>query len=241
VGKRFNTPPGWPEPPPGWLPSSDFTPDPSWPPPPEGWELITDDGQGAMSQVRGAAGKVVGREEIEDPDVLWHGQSQTISSAATGGWAVKGRYRLTHEFLYFERGTLRTDAQQVPIVSVVDVDLKQSLTQKARGVGDVIVHIQRSNDIEIVRMESLPNPREAQVIINRTAREARYAQQQRANTMRYEQSTPPSLTATLPPVGSREGQHDPIDQLRKLGDLRDAGILTTEEFEAKKSDILGRL
>jgi hypothetical protein len=30
-----------------------------------------------------------------------------------------------------------------------------------------------------------------------------------------------------------------IDQLKKLGELRDAGILTDEEFQAKKSQLLG--
>jgi hypothetical protein len=31
------------------------------------------------------------------------------------------------------------------------------------------------------------------------------------------------------------------DQLRKLGELRDAGILTQEEFDAKKTDLLSRM
>jgi hypothetical protein len=34
---------------------------------------------------------------------------------------------------------------------------------------------------------------------------------------------------------------DPMDQLRKLGELRDAGILTDDEFEAKKAQLLDRL
>jgi hypothetical protein len=34
---------------------------------------------------------------------------------------------------------------------------------------------------------------------------------------------------------------DLMDQLKKLGELRDAGVLTNEEFEAKKSDLLSRL
>jgi hypothetical protein len=32
-----------------------------------------------------------------------------------------------------------------------------------------------------------------------------------------------------------------IEQIRKLGELRDAGILTPEEFESKKADLLSRL
>ena len=40
---RFNCPPGWPPPPPGWSPSPGWKPDPSWPPPPAGWALWTED------------------------------------------------------------------------------------------------------------------------------------------------------------------------------------------------------
>lgn len=47
------------------------------------------------------------------------------------------------------------------------------------------------------------------------------------------------------PVGTGEveapggGTPDPLDELKRLGELRDAGILTEEEFEAQKRKILG--
>jgi hypothetical protein len=58
--------------------------------------------------------------------------------------------------------------------------------------------------------------------------------------MRYEQTNPhPALqTSPVPPPAQPQ---DPMDQLRKLGELRDAGVLTNEEFESKKTDILSRL
>lgn len=34
---------------------------------------------------------------------------------------------------------------------------------------------------------------------------------------------------------------DPLEQLKKLGELRDAGVLTPEEFDAKKMDLLARM
>jgi len=34
---------------------------------------------------------------------------------------------------------------------------------------------------------------------------------------------------------------DPLEQLKKLGELRDAGILSEDEFNAKKADILSRM
>jgi hypothetical protein len=36
-------------------------------------------------------------------------------------------------------------------------------------------------------------------------------------------------------------EESPIEQIRKLGELRDAGVLTEAEFEAKKTDLLGRI
>jgi len=36
---RFNPPPGWPKPPPNWVPPAGWKPDPSWPSPPDGWRL----------------------------------------------------------------------------------------------------------------------------------------------------------------------------------------------------------
>jgi hypothetical protein len=32
-----------------------------------------------------------------------------------------------------------------------------------------------------------------------------------------------------------------LEQLRKLGELRKAGVLTDAEFEAKKDELLGRI
>ncbi len=37
-GMRFNSPPGWPAPPAGWVPPPGFQPDPSWPTAPPGWQ-----------------------------------------------------------------------------------------------------------------------------------------------------------------------------------------------------------
>jgi hypothetical protein len=38
-----------------------------------------------------------------------------------------------------------------------------------------------------------------------------------------------------------EHNSDPLDQIKKLGELHEAGLLTAEEFEAKKAELLERL
>jgi Domain of unknown function (DUF4429)/Short C-terminal domain/Protein of unknown function (DUF2510) len=44
-----------------------------------------------------------------------------------------------------------------------------------------------------------------------------------------------------PQPAAPPAQPDVTDQLKKLAELRDAGVLTTEEFESKKAELLARL
>ena len=172
-----------------------------------------------------------------DPDAVW----QAVGKPLTG--VGGGRYKLTRHFLFVERGVLSTDSQQVPIAHVVDVDLRQSLVQKSRNVGSVAVHVQGARGPETVVLEDIAEFREAQRIINQLANEARLALQRNANTHRYEAIHTASATPHARPAPSAA----PADsealmvQLRQLGELRDAGVLTEEEFTAKKADILSRL
>jgi hypothetical protein len=57
---------------------------------------------------------------------------------------------------------------------------------------------------------------------------------------------PAAAPAAAPPVAEAPAApaaggltDELIDQLKKLGELRDAGILTDEEFQAKKGQLLG--
>ena len=52
---QLNPPPGWPLPPPGWVPALEWQPDPGWPPPPPGWQLWVP--ASAPSAPRGAPGE----------------------------------------------------------------------------------------------------------------------------------------------------------------------------------------
>jgi hypothetical protein len=171
-----------------------------------------------------------------EPGVVWAAKGQPISGIGAG------RYKLTATMLFFEKGMLSTRAQQVPIAHVLDVDMRQSMTQKARGVGNVLVHVQRSNGVELVVLEDVPDPRGAVSIINSTAHAARLVEQQRVNTHHYSgvaPTVPPPQAAPTPAAAPMAP--DPIEQLRRLGELRDAGILTEEEFATKKAEILSRL
>ncbi len=54
-GMKFNAPPGWPPPPEGWVPASDWRPDSAWPPAPPGWVFWVPDDAPAQERPRGEA------------------------------------------------------------------------------------------------------------------------------------------------------------------------------------------
>jgi hypothetical protein len=54
-----------------------------------------------------------------------------------------------------------------------------------------------------------------------------------------QQASDQAAAAAVSAASAQSQQDDYIAQLKKLAELRDAGILTDEEFEAKKKQILG--
>jgi hypothetical protein len=54
-------------------------------------------------------------------------------------------------------------------------------------------------------------------------------------------ATPATPAGETPAATETAASPDPVEQLRRLGELRDAGLITPDEFEAKKTEILGRL
>lgn len=59
----------------------------------------------------------------------------------------------------------------------------------------------------------------------------RWAQEEAQQQPQYQQAPEP--------VAATPSQDDVIEQLEKLGQLKDQGILTQEEFDAKKKQLLG--
>ncbi len=169
---------------------------------------------------------------------MWEGETQNLASAATQGKVITARYRLTNRSLYVSKGVLRTDEQQIPLAHVQDVDVRQNLIQKARSVGDVIVRVTRPDGfVDVLVMESVADPRRVRDLVNRSATDARVAERQLMNHQSITYSGPGPVT----PTPAAPAPDDLFAQLEKLGKLRDAGIVTPQEFDTKKAELLARL
>ncbi len=85
--------------------------------------------------------------------------------------------------------------------------------------------------------------RDAQTAANRSqAYEEDMAQQQpqyAAPPPQYAAPPPQQYAPPPPEPAGPASQQDMIDQLKQLGELRDAGVLTEDEFAAQKAKLLG--
>jgi hypothetical protein len=70
----------------------------------------------------------------------------------------------------------------------------------------------------------------------RHRQQERYAAQDQAE---YEQAMQQQQAYAPPPAAAAPAEPDYVAELEQLAQLRDQGILTPEEFEAKKKQLLG--
>jgi len=69
----------------------------------------------------------------------------------------------------------------------------------------------------------------------RRRQEQRWAQQEEQQYEQYQQQAAPAAVPAPAPAG---GEESLIDQLKQLGELKDQGVLTEEEFAAQKAKLL---
>jgi hypothetical protein len=198
--------------------------------------------------------------EVLPEGTLWAARGQRLSGLSGG------RYRLTAEILYFEIGALSLKGQQIATHEIVDVDVAQTMTQKARGLGDIILTAHRITGSERVVLSDIADFRGGAETINRVVRDAKRARAeydvmsktQRVQTeMHYSgntpviggfaaaasapavapAATPAAITATDP--AATAAAPDLVAEIRKLADLRAEGVLDDEEFAAAKRKLLG--
>ena len=190
-------------------------------------------GSNLKAAFAGAAERFTARDGFPEGSI-W----SAVGKPLTGVGA--GRYWMDDRYLYFEKGTLRTDSQQVLLSDVVDVDVNQTMAQKARGVFTLSVHVQRAGHREIVVMVDIPDGRAAQRTINDAAHAARAALQRAQNTVRYEGQVAAPIPAAVPQESTppQSGSDDFMEKLKQLGEMKTAGLLTDEEFAAAKAKLL---
>lgn len=142
---------------------------------------------GAPQQTSVAAEEHRPPQMDDNETTVWEGSSRNMTSAASGGRLSSCRYRLTNKALYFDEGLLSTNSQQVPLWAVRDVDVRQGMVQKARGVGTLLVRVEHSDYTgrNIVEIKDVEGPLTVRDHLNKHAIKERHEYDQRARTQWY--------------------------------------------------------
>jgi hypothetical protein len=136
-------------------------------------------------------------------------------------------------------------SEQVPLWAVLDVDVRQNLMQRPKNIGDVAVMIDTAQypghaGSELL-LDNIEDPFTVRDLLNQHVSEAR-AKKQMLTQTQYLQHSGPAFGATPGSPVAAAANASPVDvadQLRKLAELRDQGILTEEEFAVQKQKLLG--
>jgi len=191
-----------------------------------------------------------------DPNTLWFGESKNAATSAAG--VSKARYRITKDRVWIESGLLGTRTESVPLWSIKDMDVRIAVWQQGKDVGDVVLTLEDpaygagqdmfnlSGSIEgttsgQVVLDNIEGPYAVLDLLSPLISEARAKKTVERQSTYVHNMTPgaPYGAPMAAPPPQAAPQPDLVDQLRKLGDLRDAGILTEEEFAAQKAKLLG--
>jgi hypothetical protein len=193
-----------------------------------------------------------------DPNTLWFGESKNAATSAAG--VSKARYRITKDRVWIESGLLGTRTESVPLWAIKDMDVRIAVWQQGKDVGDVVLNLEdpsyganqdmfnMSGNIEgtttgQVVLDNIEGPYAVLDILSPVISEARSKKTiERQST--YVHNMTPGMPYGAPPpqaapAAAPSPQLDMVEQLKKLGELRDAGILTEEEFAAQKAKLLG--
>ena len=115
---------------------------------------------------------------------LWEGESHDTANVASGGGMVRAKYRLTTRMLYFQRSNLSTRTEQVPVWAIRDVTIRQTMTQKKRGVGTIRVWVEHPDFAGRVHVSlvDIDQPVVVWDLINQHAQYERLAYERRKQT-----------------------------------------------------------
>ena len=185
-----------------------------------------------------------------DPSTLWFGESKNPTGVA------KARYRITKDRVWIESGLLGTRTESVPLWAIRDMDVRQAVWQRDKDIGDVVLNLEdpaygANQDMfnltgapesgttsgQVV-LDNVEGPYAVHDLLAPLVSEARHKKTIERQSSYVHMQPPYGAPPVAPPAPAAPPQVDLADQLRKLGELRDAGLLTDDEFAAQKAKLL---
>ncbi len=140
---------------------------------------------------------------------------------------------LTSDRVIFRHGIIAKRGVEIPLDSINAIHFSQKIWERALGLGDL--RIDSASVLGVSEFENVRKP-------NRVQNEI-YLQMEGNENRKFDRVSD-GINATL----AGQHMHAPqpaapsiTEQIEKLGELRDKGVLSEEEFQAKKAELLQRM
>lgn len=150
---------------------------------------------------------------------------------------------VTSDRLIFRAGVFSRTGREIPLERINDLTFNQTLFERMLGAGDLVIESAGTQGQQ--KFSDIPNPEFVQAEIYRQieGNAKKTAEYSKIDPSAFAQAmgTPQAGPASAPPPPPGVSGESVTDQLSKLAELRDKGVITQADFEAKKAELLGRI
>lgn len=164
-----------------------------------------------------------------DDHVLWEGEQQRRRGRSGA------RYRLTRDALHLEHPGDPPRRDLIPLGLIVGATVVRSVPNRMRGLADVRLDLDREVRVlaPIATLEAIEDAADVSTLILEHADRVRRV----ATMVEY---ADPSVAPSALKTPDERARHDLplVQQLRELGALHDAGVLTDDEFASLKAKLI---
>jgi uncharacterized membrane protein YdbT with pleckstrin-like domain len=139
---------------------------------------------------------------------------------------VSTHFVLTSDRVIFRTGIIAKHGIEIPLERINTIFLHQRIFERMLGLGDLDIESASKDGAQ--RFEDIRNPSAVQNEIYK---------QMEANEIKAADRISSGINRAQGAAGSESIP----DQIAKLSALRDQGVLTEDEFQMKKQELLGRM
>ena len=172
-----------------------------------------------------------GVDEVFDDNV--NTAKMVVGAVVTIAWyffavlpALRWRFTmfvLTSDRLITRSGIIAKHSREIPLERINDVTFTQTVLERVLGAGDLLV--ESAGERGQTRISDVRKPEQVQLMIYKQTED---------NSTRI-------VSGQISNAGGGGREESVTAQLDDLGRLRKEGVLTEEEFQAKKAELLKRL
>ena len=161
------------------------------------------------------------------PDWLWYGVTALLVInllwllARLAKWATTN-FVVTSDRLIYRSGVLAKQGKEIPLERLNDISFNQSIFERLLGAGDLLIESGGERG-----QQSFSDIRKPALVQNEIYRQMEGNSNRTYGGAAQAQTAP--AAASIP------------DQIAQLDDLRQRGIISQAEFDAKKSQLLERM